>query len=370
MGTTKNWAIVLSRLMRYLAYRAGFARKPTFMDIRDEATAAVGRLRRWESRTRVIEPERCPKSGPAVFAGNHCFTEDPFIMYYAIYRTVGIRCRFMMREGIFSTSRLFNCRLFDIDEFATLFGPILISREKVQLSQLKPFIKILREGESFIIYPTRTRTRTGAIIEFPEGFDEPGGVSFFLTQSQRGREGLRVAAVPVTRTDNFVSDRVNIVFGEPQYLEPDAGRDEQREFDYRLIRHIAEGVVVNVSQVLAMLLYLRCLHGLPRGVEMSTLFDQVAQVLKRVEGTHRIDADAGDVPGQVKKSLKWLGKAGMLRVRGSHIVLNREAILSSPAPDREYRRKNPVKYLVNQLLHFPDVAAAAEEVALSRMAPG
>lgn len=369
MSKTIAWIRVLSRLLRYFAYRLGLAQKPTFMDLRREAESTVCQMRRWCGRLRIVHPERCPRTGPAVFAGNHCFAEDPFVMYHAVTEVTegAVMPRFMMREGIFSSSALAGSRLFDVDEFATLFGALLISRDKVQLSQLKPFVKVLRDGESFLIYPTRTRSRTGAIVEFPEGLEEPGGVSFFVTQAQRARPGLRVAVVPLTRSDNLVNERITLEFGEPQFLAADASREEQREFDFQLVKRIADAVELNVPQVLAAILYLRCLHGLPPEADVEALEGWVAGALAEAGKSHRIDPDAQDLPRELRRALKWLAGHGMLRLRGGRAVLDPAAILSSPPPDRNYRRNNPVKYLANQILHLPDVIAAAEAPVLAEM---
>jgi hypothetical protein len=55
----------------------------------------------------------------------------------------------------------------------------------------------------------------------------------------------------------------------------------------------------------------------------------------------------------------------MVQTRGGQVEPLSEAILSAPPLDTRYVERNPVKYLVNQVLHLPDVIAAAEQAALS-----
>jgi hypothetical protein len=349
-----------------VAYRAGLGSRPCFLGIRNETTHVVSQALHWRRRVRVLFEERCPKDGAVIFVGNHIRLEDPFVMYYVVARATNNAVRFhpMMREGVFAASKWLNSKLFDIDEYATLFGVMNISRDNVRLSQLKPFIKVLRDRDSILIYPTRTRTRTGAIVEYPEGHEEPGGVSFFLVQAQRGQEGLRIPVSPITRTDNPVNDTVTLVFGEQLFLEPDASREAQREFDYNLLPRIAENVVVNVPLVVAPLLYLRCLHGLPAELDAADLSRDVKRVFDALEG--RLLERPDDLDGEVLQTLQWLAERKALTLTGTRAALNREQILSAPPHDRDYKRANPVKYLANQILHLADLIAAIEEVVLSK----
>jgi 1-acyl-sn-glycerol-3-phosphate acyltransferase len=334
------------------------------MHLRVETASVVGDVLHWRRRLRTVHPERCPRSGPIVFAGNHGYLEDPFITYHATstISNNAVKLRPMMREGVFAGNKIMNSRLFDVDEFATLFGVMNISRDNVKLSQLKPFVKELRERGTILIYPTRTRTRTGTIIEFPEGFDEPGGVSFFVTQAQKLEPGLRVTVSPVTRTDNPVNDTVTLAFGEQMFLDSDTPREAQREFDYRLLQVISEHVVVNVPLVMATLFYLRCLHGLPVEVDARAIGADVSRVFEALP--KRILEVPDDIEGEVRRTLKWFAKHEVLSLSGGGAMLDRERILSAPAPDREYKRKNMVKYLANHFLHLSDVVAAIEAVVL------
>jgi 1-acyl-sn-glycerol-3-phosphate acyltransferase len=366
MELVRAWLVVLGRATSYALYRLGLKKRPELYDIRYELMLVVRQAMRWRKRMRIVDGERCVRRGPAIFAGNHISGVDPFMMFCVAYLASGGRYmpRFMMREGIFSTGSLAKSRLLDLDEIAVLAGSHLISRDQVQLSQLRPFFRILEEEESFIMYPGRTRSRSGLFTEYRGGLDEPGAVSFFLQHVQRRKPEPPVAVVPLTRTYNPATRRSTVVVGEPQYLPAGAGREAQREFDFNLMKVLGDRVEVNAAHTVAALAYLRCLHAHPSEVPAAWFEDGTRRVLEAVRANRCVDPDSlNDAAGQVRRVLRWLAKSGMLERRGASVVLNREAILYAPAPDRDYRRRNPVKYLTNQILHLPDVVAALEEAA-------
>ncbi|MCC6489270.1 MAG: hypothetical protein IT364_17345, partial [Candidatus Hydrogenedentes bacterium] len=56
-------------------------------------------------------------------------------------------------------------------------------------------------------------------------------------------------------------------------------------------------------------------------------------------------------------------------LKGTSVWPNRETILSAPEPDKLYVTRNPVKHLVNQLIHLRDVVASIESAAESLAKP-
>jgi len=367
------WVIVAARLMRYFAYRLGLAKCPLFLDIREEVAACIGHVLRWKTRLRVVGPGNCPRSGPAVFAGNHQKIDDPLSMWKAVLEGSGhgILSHFMSRDDFFDSlkgkpiGRLLKSRLIDLDELTVLLGTFQISRENVRISQMRPFFKVLKDGECFIMYPTGTRTRTGTFMEYRDGVEEPGGVGFFLAHAQRGNPEAAVPAVPLSRTHNPVKKHDALVFGEPLYLAPNANREEQRDFDLRLVVAMAQGVEVNVAHLTSAILYLRCLHGLDGPVSVRVIENAIREVVDGLEGRYVDPAARNDLPRELKRTLRFLEKSGVLRRSGVRVFPHCQAILSAPPPDSGYRKANPAKYLTNQILHLGDVCAALERVVLA-----
>lgn len=364
MFELRAWIIIAGRLARYFAYRLGMAECPTFLDVYPECVAVFDRIMGWPKRLRVEGAEHCPKTGPAVFVGNHQKKDDPFIMYRAVHRVCNwsYEVRYMMRDDFFKS--LPKWKLFDIDEILRTLGALPISRENVLHSQLKPFVKLLREGNAFIMYPGRSRTRSGLFMEYREGIDEPGGATFFLAQAQRGHPELKVPAVPMTRTYNPVTKKSTITFGEPQYLPEGADRAAQRELDFRLLDMMGDMVEISVPLVTAGILYLHCLHSRPAPIEREALADAVREALLACRERRHVDRTAlEDLSRELRQTLKHFQRGGMLTLRGALIEPNRAAVLSVPEPDTAYVKKNPVKHLVNQIIHLADVVAAIEAAA-------
>ena len=67
----------------------------------------------------------------------------------------------------------------------------------------------------------------------------------------------------------------------------------------------------------------------------------------------------------VDRTLAYLERRGMLARRGDAVTLDEAAILSVPPLDSTYVKRNPVKYLTNQIMHLGDVIELLEEAAQS-----
>lgn len=366
MNELRSWIVVGRRALHYELYRLGLASCPSFMDVYDDVMVVMGRCLKWDKRLRVLGAEHCPKSGPAIFAANHVTKVDSFNIFRAIYLASdgNIYPRTMMRDDFFERSA-FKSRLLDLDEVSRLFGAIQISRDRVRLSQLKPFLKLLQEGGSFVIYPGRTRTRTGTFVEYRDAIDEPGATSFLIAQAQRRDPSLRVPIVPMAQTFHPLTKGSAVVFGPPLYLPRGADRRRQRELDFHLMTAMAELVEINVPQVLSALVLLRCMHGLTGTIERAALQDDVASVLAGIRNRHVDPAAQGDLEGLVARILAFLRQKGMVETPGRGVALNVAKILDAPPHDMAYKQKNPIKYLANQILHLPDVVAAIEQAVPS-----
>ena len=328
----------------------------TYRDAQDFLSPILG-----FHHTVVIHPERCPKTGPAIFCGNHLKLDDPFFVYHAVQLATDWKhCpRLMSRDDFFAGTPL-KSRVIDGDKLMEAVGTFLISRGQITLSQLRPFVNLLKDGGSFVIFPGHTRSCAGVLMEYRGAFKEPGGVSFFMNQAQRSRPGNRVAAVPILRTYNPVSRRSAMVFGESMFLEDAADRDAQREFDYQLTTEMGRYVEVNVPQVLSAVLWLWCLRGMPEKTTVGEIRGTLSRIFAAIDHAY-VDPEARtDLGGAVVRTLVFLEEREMLVRTGESVTLNTEAILSVPDLTTRYRHLNPVKYLANQLIHLGDVVEAIQ----------
>jgi len=199
MSTARAWITVIIKLLHYLGYRVHLAKRPNLMRHREAFYIVIAQFLRWRKTLRVVHAERCPKDAACVFAQNHGFLLDPFVSFAAAFRASRIMPRFMSRDDFFAEKKnTWWYRLVDADEFICEVGTLEISRGNVSIGQLRPFINVLRNGESFIMYPGRTRSRSGVIFEYRDDVQEPGSAAFFLAQARRGHDDLDVAVVPLT----------------------------------------------------------------------------------------------------------------------------------------------------------------------------
>ncbi|MBI4559594.1 MAG: 1-acyl-sn-glycerol-3-phosphate acyltransferase [Candidatus Hydrogenedentes bacterium] len=366
MNALRCWLVVFLRFARYLLYRVGLTAQPTFMDVRREVKEVVGQIVRRGRPFRVVGKEHCPMRGPAVFAGNHMRLDDPCFMFIAVSETSDVILPHAMMRDDFFEPGLLNSRLIDGNEILQLCGGITIHRDRVTLSQLRPFVRLLRDGESFMIFPGRTRTRSGLFFEYRDEHGEPGSVGFLIAQAQRGHPNLRVAAVPMARSYNPVSRRSTLCFGEPLYLPPDSDRARLRELDFQLLERIGSLAEINVPQVLSAWCYLQCLHGFANQFTLPHLCEVLGKVFQAIAENPVDPAARADLAGEIHQTLKYLCSMGMLEFRRGTITLYRDAILSTPELDGHYQDRNPVKYLANQVLHLDQVLAIIEEAVLTR----
>ena len=363
MRELRAWTITAWRLTRYLLYRLGLCARPALLDIYPELVLVFDRVLAWPRRLRVEGAENCPRSGPAIFSGNHFAKDDPFMMYRAIHRVCNwaYPVHYMMRDDFFAgLNPIFKSRLLDLDELLQMLGAMLISRGRVQLAQIKPFIALLRERAAFIMYPGRSRSRTGVFIEYREGIDEPGGVTFLVAQAQRNRPDVRVAIVPMVRTLNLATKKSAVVFGEPAYLPEDADRAAQRDLDFRLIELMGGLVEINVTHIVAGIVYLHCLHGHDGPLRIDAIDAAVADALGQLPDRRIDPAARSDHRVQLEATLEHFARAHLVVRCTDSITPIVDAVLAAPPHDTTYRKINPIKFAINQILHLQDVIDAIE----------
>jgi len=362
-------AVLAWWLVRYLWYRIGLAQRPPVRTIYREGLSALRYCFRCHDRLRIRGADHCPSQGPAVFASNHVATFDPFYTLYSIWvgSGCGIKTYSMMRDDFFGRM---NTRLMDFDEIMHLVGAFPVSRDQVRVTQLKPFVEVLRQGDAFFMYPSGTRTRSGLFMELPDARQEPGSASFFIAQAARKSAAGTPAAVPMARTINIVTGWNTIAFGPPMTLPAGAHRAGQRAFDEALIARMGNLIELQASHALAALLYLWAIHGHLEQRPLEDLCVLVRKVL--AESGHDLIAPYTEstVASEIRGAVRCFQRAGLLKETKAGVVLNAEAILALPAPDLRLWKKHPVRYLVNQTVHLPGFTAAAERVALRGLPQG
>lgn len=362
MRVLHAWMIFCLNATHYLLFRVGLVRPPNFRNYPTHWEPWLGSLLGWPRTLRVVNPENCPKDSPAVFAGGHGKLDDPLFIWGAVHRAskAKIHIYFMMRDDFFvgpPWSRL----PFSMNELTQMSGCIQISRDNVQLSQLKPLLAVLGEPGSFVMFPGRTRSRSGMLMEYRDGVDEPGGVSFFISNAQRRFPDRRVPAVPVVRTFNPVDGTSAVAFGPPQQLPDKPDREAQRNFDLELAVLLGDLLEIHALHLVSAILFLRCLHGNTGPVQASTMTDDLQAVVSRIGGRLLAPELASDPATAVTAALDWLAAQKLLQKEAADYRPDATRILKSPALETGYRKENPVRYHANQLLHLPDVLCAVED---------
>ncbi len=358
---TRSWLALLAIFIRYGLYRLGIGSCPTFRNNMYDCLVVIGRVMKWRERLRIVGGKHCPNKEPVVFCSNHIKKDDPFVTGAAIFLSSGrgIWVYYMMRDNFFGPGKA--RLLYDPDELLTMLGARHISREQVTLSQLRVFIDFLKEGKSFLMYPGRSRSRSGLVMEYRDGITEPGGPSFFVAQAQRSRDES-IPMVPLARTFNPVKKTTTIAFGEPIYLPDGADRKQQRAADLAVVEAIGELIEMNAAHIIAGIIYLRCLHGVHAPISMSTLQNQVIEVADSLSGRALDPAIRRDTAYEVRATVAYLEDGKMLREVDDYITPWPSHVLASPPLDKSFAEANPIKHLVNQILHLPDVVRALEAV--------
>lgn len=362
MSELRNVSRLALLLAQYFLYRLGRPKQPEVARYYAEGFAGLDFLFGWSRRMRIVDGEHCPKSGPVVFASNHVCLDDPFATSSAIFQLSqgGIRPHIMMRDDFFRGLPHWLKRIADPDEVTRMLGALQISRKSAEPTQLIPFIELLRQAHAFLIYPGRSRSRSGLFVEYRDWIRAPGGTSFFLAQAQVGCPEARVPAVPVARTYNPVKHGGALVFGAPRYLRPGADRAEQRAFDHDLVVAMSDLVEINVAQVLSAYLFLHCLHGFSDIVDTDMLTERLGRVFLDIPECHIEPAAQSGLEDEIRQALRFLRAYGLLRIESTKIRLYPKAVLSVPSSISEYRRRNPLKYLANQILHISRVVRAID----------
>jgi len=366
MKSLYSWLRFAWVFVPYLLWRAGLLRRrPAFTDNVPLYRIAIGQMFRWKRRVRVVNGENCPSGDPALFVSNHHKLDDPIDLWPAIHWGSGetISTGFVMRDDFFNGFP-WNWSPVNVNHLCEMAGAVLISRDQIRLTQLRQLLEVLGRPGSLLLFPGRTRSRTGAWFEYRDEYAEPGSAAFIVNHAQRRNAGVRIAVVPVARTWHPVRNSSAVVFGKALYLEADADRNAQRVLDCALLCGIGGLVEVHAVHLAALLLYLHLLHG-GQGRLPKQFFTAAAEKWHRDAPHPYTDPELlADPAGEMEAALRFLGEEGVARVEDGNVTADPDAILSAPDWENDYRKRNPVKYWTNQTLHLPAVIQWAEHAVL------
>jgi 1-acyl-sn-glycerol-3-phosphate acyltransferase len=391
IANPKNWkhvGVCSVDLAKIVLSNVGLARnEPDYDHIYDHCAGLFEHL--WDTQNRLIvrNVANIVESGPAIYVANHVMKSDALMVAYTVYlNTDGRQLHIMMRDDFFGDKRWSRTPFLDMDDLARSLGAIQVSREAGAYSQVKRFVRLLVDDGCFIIFPTGTRSRSGHVMEVPPPL-ELGKVSFFAATAQRERysKGGRnvtapVAMVPTGISFNPISKKTTLVFGEAVYLEPDrpdkkVPRTVLNEFDHELLRLVSRLVEINLVQLAALYLLhyvwhagsVKEWHGQGiylRKAVFKTELAEIARTMKQDGSLLLGDSLDSEFSGTFKRVEKLFTRRDMVEPIGDALLLHHDRILAAPPVDREYRKRNPVKYFANQIAHFQEIVSLVEERVL------
>lgn len=363
----KHYANFAAHFAEHVLARMGLRNSQPSAERRYEAFQfVVGDFVGWNRYIRLHNTHFVPRDHPAIFYGNHIKLDDPCYLFRAVYLATGgsVKIGAMMRSDFFAGLPFLKSRWLDLDQILETVDVYGISRESVTISQLKKFVDLLLRGKGFILYPGRSRSCSGLLMDYRDSIERPGGISFFLHTAQSRDATMKFSAAPAVRNYNPVTKHTSVVFGEEIFLPRGASRAEQRRFDEHLIEALGPLVEINAPQVVSAILYTRCLHGLTNAIRVDDLIQLVAGLFDALGHPYVDPEDKANVGRAVRRTIKYLRKHGMVRATTEAVTPVSSAILAAPPATKEFRKRNPVKYLTNQILHLGTVTALIEQRAL------
>lgn len=363
----KHYTNFAAHFAEHILARMGLRKSQPSAEKRYEAFQfVVGDFVGWNRYIRLHNTDLVPRDHPAIFYGNHIKLDDPCFLFRAVYLATGgaVKIGAMMRSDFFAGIPLLKSRWLDLDQILETTDVYGISRDNVTISQLKKFVDLLLRGKGFILYPGRSRSCSGLLMDYRDSIERPGGISFFLHTAQARDPNMKFSAAPAVRNYNPVTKHSSVVFGPEMFLPRGASRAEQRAFDERLIEALGPLVEISAVQVVSAILYTRCLHSETGPVSLRNLARLVAELFDAFDHPYIDPEDKADVARAVLGAVKYLRKHGMVEYSRGEVRPIGAAILSTPPATKDFRDRNPVKYLTNQILHLGNMTALIERRAL------
>lgn len=159
---------------------------------------------------KVINIEKLPKEGSFLLCSNHLNAQDPLV--------IGTNLKMYM--SCMAKKELFKNKI--AAWFFTVNGAFPVDRNSNDISAVKRAIKILKSGESMLLFPEGTRNFTSIPLE------AKAGVAMIAVKA-------KVPVVPITINANYkFFNKISLTIGEPLYLD-DYYDKRMKSEDYQLI---------------------------------------------------------------------------------------------------------------------------------------
>ncbi|HOV61333.1 MAG TPA: lysophospholipid acyltransferase family protein [Candidatus Hydrogenedentes bacterium] len=353
VSCVRGWLVFLGLCLRLITCRmARSIPLPDFVPHKDPLARTAYCLFRWH-RLRIIGHGHCPTDGPAVFVANHHGLDDPAFLWPAIHLASGERYipRFLMRDDFFKGFP-WDWLPLSLNTLCERCGAVLISRGRVNPHQLRPALNALRTGEACALFPSGTRSRTGAWIEYrPGDIEVPGDPAALAALGARMAELPAMPVVPAGITCHPVSGEITVAFGPPIFV---AARSEPANLvacNAEICAATGNLVEVNAAHLVATLLWAMNTHGRERlGTRRL-----VQAVLDWISSTDHalIHPALRHEPGTAcLQACHFFARQGCARLAGNELIVCPKRVNTCPPWTVTYRKKNPVRYWTNQVLHL------------------
>lgn len=110
-------------------------------------------------RYRVHGRERLPQAGAVVFCSNHESNVDPPVLFQALHR----------RLHVLFKAELKKLPILGKVMLAGGFVPVERDRREASMASIEAAAASIRQGNSFLIFPEGTRSRTAELLPFKKG---------------------------------------------------------------------------------------------------------------------------------------------------------------------------------------------------------
>ncbi|NET73044.1 MAG: 1-acyl-sn-glycerol-3-phosphate acyltransferase [Sphaerospermopsis sp. SIO1G2] len=160
-----------------------------------------------------VHPSRAQLRGPCLFVGNHRSFMDP----------PGVSCWLDRPVAFFARASLWKIPI--IRTALNLFGGFPINRSEPQMQIMRRVVAHLKSGESLVMFPEGTRTKTGRMGEIRDGaalFARRAGVPIVPVYLQYSEYCWpRGMPFPVPGA------KLRVYYGEPIHVPSDLPRRDQ-----------------------------------------------------------------------------------------------------------------------------------------------